>query len=172
MSENTKAIKQVILVRDLGWKVRNLAWKENRLALRMVRASWKAMLDMMGNFDQVFCGIGSCRLPPTHRGTHLAEVFDGEDFLFEGIEHFSLPVRSRLNGTSSIELFSVADDAALLLAHQTAQNAGIPTALIDEAVDPWFNDSPTYITVAIGPWYAEEIDKITGPGGLIPTDPL
>lgn len=64
-------------------------------------------------------------------------------------------------------VLSVDDETALLQAWEAAKAAGLPTALITDSGRTEFHGVPTRTTVAIGPAIAEEIDAITGPGGLV-----
>lgn len=50
----------------------------------------------------------------------------------------------------------------LLELHQKAKDAKIPTVLITDAGFTEFDNVPTNTCIAIGPYWAEEIDKITG----------
>lgn len=63
----------------------------------------------------------------------------------------------------------VSSEEDLLKAYELAQAAGIPTALITDAGLTEFNGVPTRTTCALGPAQASEIDKITGPQGLVAT---
>ncbi|GAB4512921.1 MAG: hypothetical protein Tsb0020_31020 [Haliangiales bacterium] len=66
-------------------------------------------------------------------------------------------------------VLSVEGEDELLAAHTHAQQAGLPTALITDAGKTEFAGVPTRTTVALGPAASEEIDRISGPGGLVPT---
>jgi len=57
---------------------------------------------------------------------------------------------------------SVDSEEQLLFIHSAAENAGIPCSLIKDAGLTEFDGVPTYTAVAVGPGYAEDIDKITG----------
>ncbi len=66
-------------------------------------------------------------------------------------------------------VLSVEGEDQLLAAHTHAQQAGLPTALITDAGKTEFAGVPTRTTVALGPAASEEIDRISGPAGLVPT---
>ena len=66
-------------------------------------------------------------------------------------------------------VLSVEDEESLLKVQELALAAGIPCALITDEGRTEFHGVPTKTTVAIGPAPAEEIDKITGPSGLVAT---
>lgn len=66
-------------------------------------------------------------------------------------------------------VLSVEGEDQLLAAHTHAQQAGLPTALITDAGKTEFAGVPTRTTVALGPAASEEIDRISGPGGLVST---
>jgi PTH2 family peptidyl-tRNA hydrolase len=66
-------------------------------------------------------------------------------------------------------VLSVESEDELLHAYELAKAAGLPTALIVDEGRTEFHGVPTKTTVAIGPAPSEEIDKITGKGGLVQT---
>ena len=66
-------------------------------------------------------------------------------------------------------VLSVASEADLLTIHQTAQERGVPTALITDSGRTEFGGVPTRTTVAVGPAPAVLIDPITGRAGVVPT---
>ena len=66
-------------------------------------------------------------------------------------------------------VLSVASEADLLTIHQTAQEHGVPTALITDSGRTEFGGVPTRTTVAVGPAPAVLIDPITGRAGVVPT---
>ncbi|MCK6506345.1 aminoacyl-tRNA hydrolase [Myxococcota bacterium] len=72
------------------------------------------------------------------------------------------------HGQAKIVL-SVDDEAALVRAHALAREAGLPTALIRDAGHTEFGGVPTLTACAIGPARIEDIDPITGPGGVVAT---
>jgi PTH2 family peptidyl-tRNA hydrolase len=49
-----------------------------------------------------------------------------------------------------------------------AQNRMIPNYTIIDSGKTEFGGEPTFTALSLGPYYSDEIDKITGPGGTIP----
>lgn len=76
---------------------------------------------------------------------------------------------SWVNGSFAKIVLSVEDEEALLRTYQEACDRGLPASIITDAGRTEFKGVPTRTTVAIGPAKASEIDKITGPNGIIPT---
>ena len=74
----------------------------------------------------------------------------------------------RANGHPKIVL-SVSSEELLLQAQSLAIAAGIPCALITDLGHTEFRGIPTRTALAIGPYYSNAIDLITGPEGAIPT---
>lgn len=64
-------------------------------------------------------------------------------------------------------VLSVETEEDLLLVHRSAQEAGLPTALITDAGRTEFKGVPTRTVVAVGPAALGEIDRITGREGLV-----
>jgi len=50
----------------------------------------------------------------------------------------------------------------LLKLYTTAFKAKIPVYIVKDAGRTEFDNIPTHTCIAIGPWYSDEIDKITG----------
>lgn len=69
---------------------------------------------------------------------------------------------SWLNGCFTKVCVSCKDEAKLLEIYKRAQDANIPSVLITDAGLTEFNGMPTRTCVGIGPFWATEIDKITG----------
>jgi len=67
-----------------------------------------------------------------------------------------------LSGRFTKICVSVDSEEQLLFVHSAAENADLPCSLIQDAGLTEFDGVPTYTAVAIGPGYAEDIDKITG----------
>lgn len=70
-------------------------------------------------------------------------------------------------GTFTKVVVGVESEEDLLRCHALALEAGLPTALIQDMGATEFKGVPTHTTVAIGPAEASEIDRITGPEGLV-----
>lgn len=66
-------------------------------------------------------------------------------------------------------VLSVDSEEELLKIHAEARRRLLPTALIRDAGKTEFKGVPTRTTVAVGPAIVDEIDPITGPGGLVLT---
>ncbi|MEZ4317390.1 MAG: aminoacyl-tRNA hydrolase [Myxococcota bacterium] len=79
------------------------------------------------------------------------------------------PMASWVGGRFAKICLSVEDEPALLAVHEAARRAGLPTAIITDAGRTEFHGVPTKTAVAIGPAAATEIDRITGPDGLVET---
>jgi len=67
-----------------------------------------------------------------------------------------------LNGRFTKVCVYCKDEAELLEIYKKAQDANIPSVLITDAGLTEFNNVPTRTCVGIGPFWATEIDKITG----------
>ncbi|WP_428268376.1 peptidyl-tRNA hydrolase [Haliangium sp.] len=66
-------------------------------------------------------------------------------------------------------VLSVEDEPALLRAHAEAVRTGLPAALITDSGKTEFGGVPTRTAVALGPAATDEIDRISGPDGLVAT---
>lgn len=66
-------------------------------------------------------------------------------------------------------VLSVETEEDLLKVHAEAKRRLLPTAVIRDAGKTEFRGVPTRTTVAVGPAIVDEIDPITGPGGLVLT---
>ena len=81
----------------------------------------------------------------------------------EDVEHLSwrLPYKLWLEGTFTKVCVSVNDEATLMDVYDAAQALDIPVKLITDAGHTEFHGVPTKTCLAIGPYWADEIDKIT-----------
>jgi PTH2 family peptidyl-tRNA hydrolase len=79
------------------------------------------------------------------------------------------PMAVWARGSFAKVVLSVEDEAALDAVYAHARAAGLPAARITDSGRTEFKGVPTRTTVAVGPWTADEIDKVTGPGGLVET---
>lgn len=70
--------------------------------------------------------------------------------------------RSWRNGTFTKICVSVDSVNALLEVHAAAHEAGLPVTMIIDSGATEFHGVATYTCLAIGPAWAEDIDKITG----------
>lgn len=64
-------------------------------------------------------------------------------------------------------VLSVESEDDLLAIHEAALAAGLPSGIITDAGKTEFKGVPTRTVVAVGPAARGEIDRITGPGGLV-----
>lgn len=67
-----------------------------------------------------------------------------------------------ITGTFTKICVSVSSEAELLEVFAKAESAGLPVKLITDAGLTEFNGVPTKTCLAIGPAWADDIDKITG----------
>lgn len=67
-----------------------------------------------------------------------------------------------LNGIFTKICLYVESEEELLKIYEKVENAKIPCALITDAGLTEFHNQPTITCLGIGPFYASEIDKITG----------
>lgn len=72
------------------------------------------------------------------------------------------PWNKWLNGRFTKVCVYCKDEKELLDIYQKAKDANIPSVLITDAGLTEFNGVPTNTCVGIGPYWSEEIDKITG----------
>lgn len=66
-------------------------------------------------------------------------------------------------------VLSVDDEEALMTAHAAALEADLPCSLITDAGHTEFKGVPTRTALAIGPAAVADVDRITGPEGLVKT---
>lgn len=71
------------------------------------------------------------------------------------------PVYHWLNNSFTKITVSVETEQELLDLEQKAKEAGLPHALITDNGKTVFHGVPTKTALAIGPWWGEDIDKIT-----------
>ncbi len=136
------SIKQVILYR------RDLNMRKGKIAAQVAHASMKVFFDRGEVMSERKSGEGA-------EDDHWLDISLTPD-MAEWVQ----------NSFAKIVL-SVESEADLLRAHQLAKEAGIPTALITDAGRTEFHGVPTQTTVALGPAKSEDIDRITGPNGLV-----
>lgn len=72
------------------------------------------------------------------------------------------PLSSWLEGSFTKICVSVNSEAELMDVFHAANDAGLPVKLITDAGHTEFHGVPTKTCLAIGPSWAEDIDKITG----------
>jgi PTH2 family peptidyl-tRNA hydrolase len=151
-------VKQVILYR------KDLNMRKGKIAAQVAHASLKVFL------------IRS--LPKDSENPWLVQI------------PLDQPMREWVEGGFAKIVLSVADEEDLLEAYRLANEAGLPVALIKDSGHTEFKapcpecdgdptcktcegvgrvNVPTHTTVAIGPAPSEDIDRITGPSGLVKT---
>ena len=74
-----------------------------------------------------------------------------------------------VSGTFTKVVLGVETEELLVTAYRLALEASLPVAIVEDIGATEFHGVPTKTAVAIGPAEADEIDKITGKAGLIPT---
>ena len=72
------------------------------------------------------------------------------------------PVMQWLKGSFTKITVTVQTEEDLLQLHKLAHVADIPNALIKDNGKTEFDGVPTHTALAIGPWWSDEIDRITG----------
>ena len=134
-------VKQVIVVR------KDLNMRKGKLASQVAHASMKVLLDRMFikyyNWD---------RGDDTPHGS--------EEWILD-IDR-DTPMWEWLNGSfTKVVLYVEFEDAIHALANR-CHFMGIPHAIITDAGRTEFHGVPTVTCIAIGPWWSNEIDEITG----------
>ncbi len=76
--------------------------------------------------------------------------------------HKNDPLYKWLSGPFAKIVVSVDSEEELFEIKRQVEDAGIPVALITDLGRTEFHGEPTNTSIAIGPYNAEEIDKITG----------
>ena len=124
--------KQVIVIR------KDLNMRKGKMVAQGVHASMKVFFDLM---YEATVGMYSGKFLPLPSDNEMREWVDGR---FTKV------------------CVSVDSEAELLAIHEKAKEAGLPTALIQDAGLTQFGGVPTHTTVAVGPAEATKIDAITG----------
>lgn len=75
--------------------------------------------------------------------------------------HSENPIYKWLNGPFTKICVSVNSEEELFSIYKQAHDKGIPCSLIRDAGKTEFKE-PTYTCCGIGPWFSDELDKITG----------
>jgi len=71
------------------------------------------------------------------------------------------PMSAWLDGIYKKVVLAIDTEEGLLALHNQAIKAGLPASLIQDLGLTEFNE-PTYTAVAIGPWWPDDVDEITG----------
>lgn len=75
---------------------------------------------------------------------------------------FDTPIFTWLKGRFTKICVKAKSEPELLDIFEAAERAGIPCALIEDCGLTEFHGQPTKTCCAVGPWWADEIDRITG----------
>jgi PTH2 family peptidyl-tRNA hydrolase len=145
-------VKQVILFR------KDLNMRLGKVAAQVAHASMKVFFDRK---------LGAGQVPAILNSGFEGELPEGTCDLL--VIPTNPPMRDWVWGSFAKIVLSVESEDELLHAYELAKAAGLPTALIVDEGRTEFHGVPTKTTVAIGPAPSEEIDKITGKGGLVQT---
>jgi PTH2 family peptidyl-tRNA hydrolase len=138
-------VKQVIVWRG------NLKCRKGKMMAQAAHASLGAVLSCMNKSERTDF------VPTETRGYWPVKKY-GRHMEFEAGSFWD----AWLNGRFTKICVSCEDEKELLLLHETAKNKGIPTVLITDAGLTEFHGEATNTCIAIGPYWSEEIDKITG----------
>jgi len=128
-------VKQVIVVR------KDLNMRKGKLAAQVAHASMKVILDRMFKYN----------VSSTKRHEWVLEF------------SYDSPFDKWLNGLfAKIVVYVNSEKELLDLYDKAKENTWIPSALIQDQGLTEFHGDPTYTCLAIGPFWSEKIDKITG----------
>ena len=143
--------KQVLLYR------RDLKMRKGKIAAQCAHASLAVFLRRQAR---------AVAVPVDEEGRPGTEALDAATTLILPLDP---DMAAWVRAGSAKVVLSVPDEESLLRAHQLAQDAGLPTALIRDSGRTEFGGVPTYPAVAIGPAPVDVIDTITGPEGQVET---
>lgn len=129
-------VKQVIVVR------KDLNMRKGKMCAQAAHASLKVLLDLMSKNTNIISGERT-RTLKYYNDHPLAEWLDGSF------------TKICLSVNSEAELDEIYNKA-------NSSEMPIPCALIIDSGKTEFNSVPTKTCCAIGPYYSEDIDKITG----------
>ena len=150
------SVKQIIVYR------RDLNMRKGKIAAQVAHASMKVFL------DRKIQTLGGYR-----PGAYLERADGRPEFPEDTTDLLMVPLTSDMlewvTGIFTKVVLTVETEADLLRVHELAKQAKIPTALITDAGATEFHGVLTNTAVAVGPFEASEIDKITGPEGAVPT---
>lgn len=154
--------KQVIILRTKYPDGRGgqMGMRTGKIAAQVAHASMKVF------FDRKITQLGGYRID-----AYLERAEGRPDFPEDTEYLLAIPLNAEMhswvNGVFTKVVVGVETEEALLRCHELAKAAGLPTAVIQDMGATEFHGVPTYTTCAIGPADAAEIDKITGPDGLV-----
>jgi PTH2 family peptidyl-tRNA hydrolase len=137
--------KQVIVVR------KDLNMRKGKMVAQGSHASLGAVLLIQEAFDNI-----------DEYGRRISEKFhDGRTRPFFE-EETLVAARSWLEGQFSKICVSVDDETELMRIYAAAERAKLPVKLITDSGRTEFHGVPTRTCLAIGPCWAEDVDRITG----------
>jgi len=134
--------KQVIVMR------RDLNMRKGKMVAQGAHASMKAVLSCAQNKNP---GNDFIVIPLIDQSLSLVESRETRN-----------PLREWLEGRFTKVCVGVNSEEELLDIYETAKDAGLICALIEDAGLTEFDGIPTLTCAAIGPAYPEDIDPITG----------
>lgn len=139
-------VKQVIVMR------KDLNMRKGKMCSQASHASLAVILNMMQKFkheqeQSIFKRFFN----------KVAKLFWCYSLVFEENSYLD----QWLNGKFTKITVSCKDEQELLDLYNQAKDAGIPCVLITDAGLTEFNGQPTNTCIAIGPFWNEDIDKIT-----------
>ncbi len=144
MGQEERHVKQVIV-----WR-KDLKVRKGKMMAQAAHASMAVLLNLMNKTQRT----ESAWVEP--RG-YMPFMKKGLNIEFNEDSYWDI----WLNGLFTKICVSCKDEAELLKLHLEAKDANIPTSLITDAGLTEFNGVPTNTCIAIGPYWSEEIDKIT-----------
>jgi len=95
----------------------------------------------------------------------LDQMFKTQEVLYDVLHlrvYNNTPMDEWLNGKFTKVCVSCNSEKELLELYDTAKKLGMPCSLITDAGLTEFGGVPTRTCIAIGSYYSEEIDKVTG----------
>lgn len=133
-------VKQVIIIR------KDLNMRKGKIASQACHASMKVILDSM-------------------REEILDDFSWSIRYIFTFLKQSAMDVW--INGSFTKICVYCESEEDLLNYYNIAKTKEIPCSLITDLGLTEFHGVPTHTCVAIGPWWSEEIDKITGDLNLL-----
>jgi PTH2 family peptidyl-tRNA hydrolase len=126
--------KQVIIIRSDLRSISGHKLRSGKIIAQGAHASLKVLLDMMNASDNSL----------------TLDIEDGS------------PLKDWLDGIYTKVCLSVDSEEELVGIYETAKAMNIPCSIITDIGLTEFDGVPTKTSVAIGPYWSEEIDLITG----------
>ncbi len=141
MDNTTPAPKQVIVMR------KDLNMRKGKMVAQGAHASMAVILNLLQTEAKYY---------------HWGAAGTTETYTYHMELHPQSPIRQWLTDKFTKICVSVDSEQELIDIYNKAREANIPSALITDSGLTEFNGVPTNTCCAVGPWHAEEIDKITG----------